>query len=117
MGKTPRNRDALYLVWQESRAIAMGAIQRRLEQGEEQRLYRLRSWVIVHNEAHALITPSASLDEIVDELWQDEIQPLKTRWVSRAACAHVAREIERVPVLLGLSPRPEQWPHSSAATE
>jgi hypothetical protein len=117
MRRIPNKSGALYLVWQTSRAIAVGAIQRRLEQGEQQRLYRLRSWVIVNNETHALVTPSASLDEIVDELWHGETQPLKTRWVSRSACAHIAREIERVPVLLGLSERPEQWPHSSASAE
>jgi|SRR5579862_1442949 len=117
MRRIPDKSGALYLVWQTSRAIAVGAIQRRLEQGEQDRLYRLRSWVIVNNEAHALVTPSASVDEIVGELWRGETQPLKTRWVSRAACAHVAREIERVPVRLGLSERPEQWPHSSAAAE
>jgi hypothetical protein len=117
MRRIPNKSGALYLVWQTSRATAVGAIQRRLKQGERQRLYRLRSWVIVNNEAHALVTPSACLDEIVDELWQGEIQPLRTRWVPRAACADVAREIERVPVRLGLSRRPEQWPHSSAAVE
>ena len=111
--------DALYIAWQIATPGVRSALatRRRLVDGERQSLYRLRSWVIVRNEAHALLTPVGTLDEIVNELWRGSARPLQTRWVKQQSCARLSREIEREPVRLGLIERPEQWPHSSAAHE
>lgn len=108
----------LYIAWKLETVGAASAenVQRRLAEGEGNRLYRLRSWVIVNGEARALLKPDAPLEQITESIWSDGAQPVRSRWVAgQRACARAAREIETVPVELGLASRPEQWPFSSAA--
>jgi hypothetical protein len=110
--------DALYLSWRlrTPDTTSVDLIRRRLNQGEIRHLYRLRSWVIVGGEVRALLSPAVTLDRIARAIWGDHSQPVSTRWVRQQDCARVSRDIERVPVHLGLASRPEQWPFSSAAT-
>jgi hypothetical protein len=110
--------DALYVAWKLDTADAASArrAQQLLAKGEQQNLYCLRSWVVAQGEVRALLSPAAPLEQITGVIWTDRVQPLVSRWVpSKRACAALAREIETIPVGLGLAVRPEQWPYSSAA--
>ncbi len=110
--------DALYIAWRMNPADAdsAGTAKNRLAQGEGRHLYRLRSWVIVNGEGHALLAPAASLEQIAGAVSDDAEEVVASRWIAgRRECAEVAREIELTPVALGLTDRPEQWPYSSAA--
>jgi hypothetical protein len=110
--------DALYISWKlsTSDAASAGTIQERLTEGEGKKLYRLWSWVVANGEARALLQPDAPLEQIAAAIWDTSALPVQSRWVEgRRACAEIAREIETVPVTLGLAKRPEQWPFSSAA--
>jgi len=110
--------DALYIAWKLDPADAASArrAQRLLALGEQRNLYCLRSWVVARGEVRALLSPAASLKQISGLIGGDRVEPLESRWVpGKRACALLAREIETVPVGLGLAPRPEQWPFSSAA--
>jgi hypothetical protein len=110
--------DALYIAWKLNTADAASAeiVQERLARGEDRKLYRLWSWVVANGEARALLKPDAPLEQIAAAIWENEALPSLSRWVEgRHACAQVAREIETVPVTLGLAARPEQWPFSSAS--
>ena len=112
--------NALYVCWllAGSGTRAANATRRRLAEGEARDLYRLRSWVIVNGEARALLSPEAPREVVMGSLWRGHVQPLKARWVpGLQACARLQREIEQLPVAMGLTRRPEQWPHSSAATD
>ncbi|NDJ13440.1 MAG: hypothetical protein EBY17_19975 [Acidobacteriia bacterium] len=109
--------DALYLSWRlqtDDRAAAQKT-RRRLNAGETQQLYRIRSWVIVRGEVQALLSPAVSLDRIASSIWDEGSAPTSSRWVRRSECAKVVRDMEIIPVTLGLAARPEQWPWSSAA--
>jgi hypothetical protein len=110
--------DALYIAWKLDTADAASAqrAQRLLAKGEQRNLYCLRSWVVAAGEVRALLSPAASLELITETIWSGKVEPLESRWVpGKRACAVLAREIETVPVGLGLAVRPEQWPFSSAA--
>ena len=110
--------DALYIAWRTNAADANSArsAKRRLAQGEGKHLYRLRSWVIVNGEGRALLAPGAPLEQIAGAVSDRADQMLSSRWIAGSrACAELARDIERMPVVLGLADRPEQWPYSSAA--
>jgi len=110
--------DALYIAWKLDTADAASArrAQQLLAQGEQENLYCLRSWVVARGEVRALLSPAASLEQITGAIWSDQVEPLESRWVpGKRECAVLAREIETVPVGLGLAVRPEQWPFSSAA--
>jgi len=106
--------DALYISWKlDSEADAAGVVRQVLAEGEDRRLFRLRSWMVARGEARALLVPAVSLEEIADALWKP--LPASTRWIEGATeCAAVTREIERQPVRMGLAKRPEEWPWSSA---
>ena len=110
--------DALYLSWRLSATDpgVAGRTRRHLRSGETRRLYQLRSWVIVAGEVRALLSPSTTLERIVDAIWGTDSQPVSTRWVSTRDFARIAHDIETTPVNLGLASRPEQWPMSSAAS-
>jgi hypothetical protein len=111
--------DALYIAWKLDTADAASAqrAQYLLAKGEQRNLYCLRSWVVAAGEVRALLSPAASLELITETIWSGKVEPLESRWVpGKRACAVLAREIETVPVGLGLAVRPEQWPFSSAAT-
>jgi hypothetical protein len=110
--------DALYIAWKLDAADAVSAIraQELLAKGEFLKLYRLQSWVVAQGEVKALLAPAAPLEQITRVIWTVRVQPLSSRWIpGKRACAEMAREIEFVPVGLGLAMRPEQWPFSSAA--
>jgi hypothetical protein len=117
----PRKRlggELLYIAWKLNISDAASAadVRARLVKGENYHLDRLHSWVIANGEARALLAPEAPLEQIAKAIWGVASQPLGGRWVAgERACAAAAREIETVPVDLGLAPRPEQWPLSSAA--
>ena len=102
--------DALYLAWRLSRADADSAHAAfETMQRAAQRLFHLKSWVVVNGEACALVMPRAPLDLIAETVWNEGTQPLATRWVrGQRACAKVSRRIECMPVVLGLAERPEQ---------
>jgi hypothetical protein len=89
-------RGALYIAWRMPGPRAASRARRRLAQGEAQHLYRLHSWAVRKDEAHALLTPDGPLDEIVSELWHGSALPLETRWVQGDACAQLSREIGRI---------------------
>jgi hypothetical protein len=115
-----QTRHALYLAWKLDSADdeCAGRACSRLTAGERRFLYRLRSWAIVNGEAQVLLAPEAPLEEIVEAILPDSGQPTSSRWVEgRRACAIAVREIETVPVRLGVAIRPEQWPFSSASME
>lgn len=110
--------ELLYIAWKlnQSDAASAPSVLTRLVQGETWGLYRLRSWVIANGEARALLAPQAPLERIAEAIWGEGSQPLGSRWIAgKQACAAAAREIETIPVDLGLASRPEQWPLSSAA--
>lgn len=112
--------DTLYVCWlmAGSGKREANATRRRLTEGEARDLYRLRCWVIVNGEVRALLSPVAPLDAVVGNLWRGAIQPMRASWVpGPVACARLRREIEQLPVALGLTRRPEQWHYSSAATD
>ncbi len=106
--------DALYVAWK-LKGEGAWALQRLLTRGAERRLYRLLSWMVAQGEARALLVPAAPLDEIAGALSAPFASTVATRWVEgKNNCAAVKREIERAPVELGLTSRPEEWPLSSA---
>ncbi|MGD1073319.1 MAG: hypothetical protein ABSB15_24665 [Bryobacteraceae bacterium] len=110
--------DALYIAWKLDTADAASARRARklLARGEHLKLYRLQSWVVAQGQVKALLAPSASLEEITGIVWSGHVEPLFSRWIpGKRACAEMARQIESMPVALGLAVRPEQWPFSSAA--
>lgn len=112
-----QNTDALYVSWrlQTNDRAAAQRIRRKLNSGETRRLFRIRSWVIVRGEVQALLSPAVSLDHIASSIWGDDTAPTSSRWVRRNECAKIVRDMETIPVILGLAARPEQWPWSSAA--
>lgn len=112
--------ESLYFAWRLDSHDPGASRQARalLARGQVNRLYRLRSWVVVNDEARALVVPEVSLDEIAGAIWNEHDRPVKSRWIqSRRACAALSREIESRPVALGLATRPEEWPYSSAARD
>ncbi len=108
---------ALYIAWHfDSAEGSPSRVWTRLSNGERQHLFRLRSGVVVDGEARALMQPCAALETITAAIC--ETKPVATRWVAtERACAMLSREIESVPVNLGLALRPEEWPLSSASVE
>ena len=120
MARQRQTPHALYLAWKLDSADddTAGHARNRLTAGEGRSLYRLRSWAIARGEAHALLAPEAPLEEIVEAILSGSGQPTSSRWIEgRRACAIAVREIETVPVRLGVAVRPEQWPYSSASLE
>ena len=122
--KRPSLGGGLYLAWRlrDTDANSAQETKERLTRGEKQNLYRLCSWVVVDGEAQALLTPTASFEEITTAIWRKSPEPsdetLRTRWISSSQLlAELTREIEIVPVQLGLARRPEEWPFSSASHE
>lgn len=115
--QTSLGSDALFLAWrlQSDDQMAARKTRRRLNSGESRQLYRIRSWVIVRGEVQALLSPAVSLDRIASSIWGQNSAPTSTRWVRRSECPKLVREMETIPVTLGLAARPEQWPWSSAA--
>lgn len=116
--ETVNSRNALYLVWKLNGTDngTAGYARRRLSAGEMGHLYRLRSWVITNGEARALLAPEAPLDQIANAIQDGGDRLVSSRWVAGTrACETVKREIENVPVHLGLVDRPEKWRYSSAA--
>jgi hypothetical protein len=109
----------LYVAWRlETDNDSANSLQQKLARGETRNLYQLRSWMAAKGEARALLVPEAPLEEIADALWSPMSRPLATRWIrGMGKCAAMTREIETVPVAMGLASRPEQWPWSSAASE
>ena len=114
----------LYLAWRlnDTDADSVNATTARLAKGQKQRLYRLFSWVVADGQAQALLAPAAPLEEITAALWNvvpsDDHGSLKARWIAGSVDrAELARQIESVPVTLGLARRPEEWPFSSAAQD
>jgi hypothetical protein len=114
--KEPSVRDALYVAWKlEEETHTAGSIQQLLTSGQDRKLYRLRSWMVARGDARALLIPSAPLEEIADALFTLIAPVVSTRWIAgMRKCAAMTREIERIPVQLGLASRPEQWRFSSA---
>jgi hypothetical protein len=118
-GNTLRG-GALYIAWKFDTADDRSAarVWTLLSSGESLHLFRLRSRVVVKGEVRALITPHAPLEQIAAAIQPRGSRPVSSRWVSsERACAELAREIEGVPVRLGLARRPEEWPMSSAALD
>jgi hypothetical protein len=112
--------QALYLAWKldSTDDDCAGHARNRQTAVEGRSLYRLCSWAIAKGEAHALLAPTAPLEEIVEAILPGSGQPTSSRWIeSTRACAIAVREIETVPVRLGVAVRPEQWPYSSASLE
>ncbi len=112
-----QNTDALFIAWRlqpDDRASAQRT-RRKLNSGESRKLFRLRSWVIVQGEVQALLSPAVSLDRIASSIWGDNSSPTSSRWIRRNECAKIVRDMETIPVILGLAARPEQWPWSSAS--
>ena len=112
--------DALYVSWKIDTADEISArrVSLQLRRGEDQNLYRLRSWVIAGGEARALLAPSAPLERIAEAIWDKPADAIFTQWIdSPDVCARLARDIETAPVSMGLAKRPEQWPFSSAASD
>jgi hypothetical protein len=73
--------------------------------------------VAVRGEVRALLLPVAALENIAEAIHKQGSDPVVSRWVgTERACAALAREIEAMPVTLGLTASPEQWPLSSAAS-
>jgi hypothetical protein len=110
----------LYLAWKFRAADDASAerVWNRLSLGERQHLFRLRSGVVVNGEARALVAPLAPLESIAAAIGELASEPVVSRWIgTESACVALSREIESVPVHLGLAPRPEQWPLSSAAAD
>lgn len=90
--------NALYLTWKigEASPPDVGSV---LRKGENERLFRLRSWGVCGLEARALLTPRASLEKIVDAIWVGDSVPTASRWVRRGAeCAELTRQMENAPV-------------------
>lgn len=108
--------DALYVAWKlDADSGGTASAHRLLRGGEERNLYRLRSWMVAKGEARALLIPAAPLEEIADALFRPFAEPFSTKWIAgQRKCAAVTREIETMPVQMGLASRPEQWPLSSA---
>jgi len=108
------------MAWKTSPAGVHSArlAKKRLALGEGRHLYRLRSWVILNGEVRVLLAPAAPLEEIAGAVSNRPEEMICSRWIAgQRACAELAREIERAPVVLGLADRPEQWPYSSAASK
>ena len=116
---------ALYIAWKfdtadgaPSASAAAERVWNRLSRGERLHLFRLRSRVFVNGEVRALLLPVAPLERIAAAINEPGANPVASRWVKTAReCAVLAREIEAVPVNLGLAQRPEQWRLSSAAAD
>ena len=108
--------DALYVAWKlEEETHSAGSVQQMLTSGHDRNLYRLRSWMVARGDVRALLVPSAPLEEIADALFAPIAPVVSTRWIAGLRkCAAMTREIERIPVQLGLANRPEEWPFSSA---
>ena len=90
--------DALYVAWKLDTADAASAKRARelLAKGEQMHLYRLQSWVVSDGEVQALFAPSASLEQIVGAIWDEDVEPLSSRWIpGKRECAVLAREIEQ----------------------
>lgn len=120
MARQRHTRHNLYLAWKLDSADddCAGRAHSRLTAGETRSLYRLRSWAIANGVAHVLLAPSAPLEAIVEAILPESGQPISSRWIeSKQDCAILVREIETVPVRLGVATRPEQWPFSSASEE
>jgi hypothetical protein len=120
MARQRQTRHALYLAWKLDSTDDESAsrARNRLTAGEGRSLYRLCSWAIAQGEAHVLLAPTAPLEEIVEAILPGSGQPTSSRWIeSTRDCAIAVREIETVPVRLGVARRPEQWPFSSASLE
>jgi REP element-mobilizing transposase RayT len=88
-------------------------------------LYRLDSWVVMHNHIHLLIEPKAGISYIARTIL-DETDALAgmTLWVRESYERVVSAEsgetshwIENHPVRAGLVSRPEEWEWSSAHAE
>jgi hypothetical protein len=113
-----RNRlcNALYISWKlEAGDGSADSMREKLADGEDRKLYRLRSWMVARGEARVLLVPAAPLEEIAEALWMTLTPPVATRWIEgQRKCAAITRDIETAPVELGLASRPEEWPFSSA---
>jgi hypothetical protein len=112
----PRVCDALYVAWRlEADVDSADSLQQLLTVGQSRNLYRLRCWMAACGEARALIVPHAPLEDIASALFTTAAEPLSTRWIRGISkCAAMTREIETVPVQMGLANRPEEWRYSSA---
>lgn len=120
MSQNASSGEALYVAWKFEPDDETGArrVSLQLRRGEDQNLYRLRSWVIAAGEGRALLSPVAPLEKIAEAIWARPANAIFTQWIdSPDVCARLAREIERAPVTMGLARRPEQWPFSSAASD
>lgn len=112
--------NALYVVWrlQEDGGPSAQRARKLLNRGQQQHLYRLRSWVAVNGEIRALMAPAAPVEEIAEAARKQRCETVSARWIiSERACTDLVRQIETAPVNLGLASRPEEWPFSSAASE
>lgn len=115
-----QSRGALYIAWKFSETDEASArrVWNRIRRCGGKRLFRLRSGVVVQGEARALVAPLAPLETIAAAVLRADSRPVISRWIgTEIACAALAREIESVPVNLGLARRPEQWLLSSAAVD
>jgi hypothetical protein len=111
---------ALYVAWKFEPDDEIGArrVTVQLQRGEEQKLYRLRSWAIAGGEARALLAPAAPIEQIAEAIYGRPSNAILTRWIANVdLITRLAREIEMTPVSMGLAKRPEQWPFSSAASD
>lgn len=110
--------DAMYIAWKLDTADAVSAESAKsmLTEGEAANLYRLRSWVVASGRLEALLVPETSLDQVAGALWPETAEPVTSRWIEgKRKCDALARQIEKLPVALGLASTPAQWPWSSAA--
>jgi putative transposase len=88
-------------------------------------LYRLESWVLMHNHIHLLIEPLAGISLIARTIMDDtEELAQKTLWVRESYermvttdAPQTAHWIESHPVRAGLVSRPEEFEWSSAHSE
>ncbi len=85
--------------------------QRLLRGHYDQRLYLLRSFVILNDRVTVLLDPLSKVSSILAK-W--DVPQAVNRWVPASETAEVIRMIESGPVLAGLASRPEQWRWSSA---
>jgi hypothetical protein len=118
----PRNRfkNALYMVWRYEGAGKGSATQAQnlLNRGQEKCLFQVRSYVAANREVRVLLNPAAPVEEIARAARKQRYETVTTRWIaSERTCTSLIREIETVPVNLGLASRPEEWPFSSAANK
>jgi putative transposase len=103
-----------------------------LEKANAQGLFQLRSYVVMANHVHVLLTPLSPIAEITQRIkgptsrranlilshtgtrfWQDESFD---RWVRNPGeWQRIRAYIERNPVAAGLVKTPQEWPWSSAS--